>query len=47
MSLKLHFLNAHTNYFPKCCLGFYSEEQDEDFHKDMKDIERRVVGLLT
>lgn len=36
MSLKLHFLHAHINYFPDCCLGFYSEEHGERFHKDFK-----------
>ena len=33
MSVKLHFLLSHLDYFPKNC-GDLSEEQDEHFHKD-------------
>ena len=31
MSLKLHFMDSHVEYFPKN-LGDYSEEQSERFH---------------
>jgi hypothetical protein len=38
MSLKLHFLASHLDYFPPN-LGAVSEEQGERFHQDMKDVE--------
>ena len=31
MSLKMHFLRSHLNYFPENC-GGYSKEQGERFH---------------
>jgi hypothetical protein len=40
MSLKLHFLVSHLDYFPPN-LGTVSEEQGERFHQDMKDVEQR------
>jgi hypothetical protein len=43
MSLKLHFLASHLDYFPPN-LGDVSEEQGERFHQDMKDVERRYQG---
>lgn len=43
MSLKVHFLYSHVNYFPEN-LGAYSEEQGERFHQDIKDAERRYQG---
>ena len=43
MSLKLHFLASHLDYFPPN-LGAVSEEQGERFHQDLKDIERRYQG---
>ena len=43
MSLKLHFLNSHLDYFPDN-LGALSEEQGERFHQDIRDIERRYQG---
>lgn len=43
MSLKLHFLNSHLNYFPEN-LGAVSEEQGERFHQDIKEMERRYQG---
>lgn len=43
MSLKLHFLYDHLDYFPQCSLGSVSEEQGERFHQDIK--ERRYQGL--
>lgn len=43
MSLKVHFLNSHIDYFPEN-LGAYSEEQGERFHQDVRDIERRYQG---
>lgn len=43
MSLKVHFLHSHVDYFPEN-LGAYSEEQGERFHQDVRDIERRYQG---
>jgi len=43
MSIKLHFLNAHIDYFPEN-LGSLSEEQGERFHQDIKEMERRYQG---
>jgi hypothetical protein len=40
MSLELYFLHSHLDYLPKN-LGSVSEEQEERFHKDVKEIERR------
>jgi hypothetical protein len=36
MSLKLHFLHSHLDYFQEN-IGFLSEEQGERFHQDLKD----------
>lgn len=38
MSLKLHFLYSHLDYFPEN-LGDMSEEQGERFHQDVKEME--------
>lgn len=43
MSIKLHFLNSHLDYFPDN-LGAVSEEQGERFHQDLKEMERRYQG---
>jgi len=43
MSVKLHFLLSHLDFFPKN-LGVVSEEQGERFYQDIKDIERRYQG---
>jgi hypothetical protein len=40
MSLKSHYLHFHLDYFPNN-LGSLGEEQEERFHKDVKEIERR------
>ena len=37
MSVKVHFLQGHLDYFPEN-LGDYSEEQGEGFHQDIKDM---------
>jgi hypothetical protein len=39
MSLKIDFLNSHLDCFPEN-LGSVSEEQEERFHQDIKEIER-------
>jgi hypothetical protein len=43
MSLKIHFLNSHLEFFPGY-LGAVSEEQGERFHQDIKEMERRYQG---
>jgi hypothetical protein len=40
MTVKVHFLNAHVNYFPEN-LGQFSEEQGERFHQEIKSFEFR------
>lgn len=43
MSLKIHFLHSHMDFFPEN-LGAVSDEQGERFHQDIKTIERRYQG---
>jgi hypothetical protein len=43
MSLKLHFLHTHVDFFPEN-LGAVSEEQGEHFHQDIKEMEQRYQG---
>lgn len=43
MSLKVHFLHSHLNFFPEN-LGSVSEEQGERFHQDIKEMEKRYQG---
>jgi hypothetical protein len=43
MSLKIHLLNLHLDFFPEN-LGVMSEEQGEHFHQDIKEMERRYYG---
>ena len=43
MSLKVHFLHSHLDYFPEDP-GKVSEGQGERFHQDMKEMERRYQG---
>ena len=38
MSIKMHFLQSHLDYFPKNC-GDYSEEQCERFRLHIKTME--------
>ena len=43
MSLKVHFLHAHLDYFHKT-LGDMSEKHGECFHQDIKSMETRYQG---
>ena len=43
MSVKVHFLRSHLEYFPENLWAF-SEEQGERFHQDIKTIEKRYQG---
>ena len=38
MSVKVHFLHSHVDYFPDN-IGAVSEEQGERFHQDIKTME--------
>lgn len=44
MSLKIHFLHSHLNFFPEN-LGNESDEHGERFHQQMKIMERRYQGF--
>ena len=43
MSIELHYLFSHLDYFPEN-LGDVSEEQGEQFHQDIKIMEERYQG---
>jgi len=43
VSIKLHFLNRHLEHFPKN-LGDLSDEQGEQFHEDISEMEVRYQG---
>ena len=43
MSIKIHFLHSHMDYFPEN-LGSLSEEQGERFHQDICTMEKRYQG---
>jgi hypothetical protein len=40
VSLKIHFLESHLNFFPQN-LGKVSDEQGERFHQDIMALEKR------
>ena len=44
MSLKIHFLHSHLNFFPDN-LGHVSDEHGERFHQQIKTMERRYQGF--
>ena len=43
MSVKMHFLWSHLDYFPQNC-GDVSEEQRERFHQDIRVMQERYQG---
>ena len=43
MSVKMHFLRSHLDYFPDNC-GDFSEEQGGRFHQDIRVMEERYQG---
>ena len=43
MSLKIHFLHSHLNFFPSN-LGAVSDEHGERFHQDITKMERNYQG---
>jgi len=44
MSVKVHFLHSHVNYFPENLEPMF-EEQGESFHQDIKTI-KKIPGML-
>ena len=44
MSLKVHFLHSHLDFFPTN-LGAVSDEQGEQFHQDIQAMEARYHGF--
>lgn len=44
MSLKIHFLHSHLDFFPEN-LGAVSDEHGERFHQDIKCMEQRYQGF--
>jgi len=43
MSLKMHFLHSHLDFFPEN-LGEVSDEHEERFHQDIVTMETRYQG---
>lgn len=43
MSLKIHFLDSHLDFFPEN-LGAVSDEHGERFHQDISNMEKRYRG---
>ncbi len=43
MSLKIHFLHSHLDFFPDN-LGAVSDEHGERFHQDISQMEKRYSG---
>ncbi|GBN51405.1 hypothetical protein AVEN_64935-1 [Araneus ventricosus] len=43
MSLKIHFLDSHLNFYPDNC-GQISDEHGECFHQDIANIKKRYQG---
>ena len=46
MSLKIHFLESHVDFFPEN-LGKFSDENGERFHQDIMFTEKRNQGKQT
>lgn len=44
MTVKIHFLNSHLDFFADMILSDYSDEQGERFHQDLSQIENRYKG---
>jgi len=43
MSLNIHFLQSHLDFFPENC-GAVSDEHRERFHQDISSMEKRYKG---
>ena len=46
MSMNIHFLETHLDFFPEN-LGEVSNEHDERFHQDIMAMEKRYQGKWT
>ena len=46
MSLKIHFLESHSDFFPES-LGEVNDEQGERFHQDILAMEKQYQGKWT
>ncbi|UYV75259.1 hypothetical protein LAZ67_12003126 [Cordylochernes scorpioides] len=46
MSLKIHFLHSHLDFFPDN-LGAVSDEHGERFHQDISSMEKRYQAFVT
>jgi len=46
MSLKIHFMVSHLDFFP-ANLGEVSDEHGERFHQDIMVMEKRYQGKWT
>ena len=46
LSLKIHFLGSHLDFFPEM-LGEVSDEHGERFHQDFMTTENRYQGKWT
>ncbi|GBM98956.1 hypothetical protein AVEN_149778-1 [Araneus ventricosus] len=46
ISLKIHFLDSHLNFFSDNC-GQVSDGHVERFHQDMANMEKRYQGHLS
>ncbi|UYV68033.1 hypothetical protein LAZ67_5002872 [Cordylochernes scorpioides] len=46
MSLKIHFLHSHLDFFPDN-LGAVSDEHGERFHQDISSMEKRYQGRIS
>ena len=44
MSLKMHFLHSHLDFFPEN-LGAVSDDKGERFHQDVQAMEERYKGV--
>lgn len=47
MSLKIHFLHSHLDYFSELPLGEVSDEQGERFHQDIATFEQRYAEKIS
>ena len=43
MSVKMHFLRSHLDYFPENC-GDFREERSERFNQDLRGMDERYQG---
>jgi hypothetical protein len=44
MSLKVHFLDSHLDFFPENLGAVVSDELRERFHQDISNMEKRYQG---